>query len=85
MNISKAEQRVLHLLAQGGVIRHERDENGRICKVVCFTREGNGYAGFTMALFRKLKRRKFIGSKGGKPYRITRHGLECVRAQLDNR
>lgn len=85
MNISKAEQRVLHLLAQGGAIRHERDEDGRIAKVTCVTREGQNYAGLTLALFRKLKRRRFIRSQNGKPYRITRHGLESVRAQLDNR
>ena len=46
MNISKAEQRVLHVLAQGGHIRHERGSghNGsgrKITKVVCFTRDGH--------------------------------------------
>lgn len=85
MNISKAEQRVLHLLAQGGAIRHERNEDGKLTKVTCITRDGHGFPGLTLALFRKLKRRGFISSRNGRPYRITRHGLACVRARPDNR
>ena len=84
MNISKAEQRVLHLLAQGGAIRHERDDDGKLTKVTCITRDGHGFPGLTLALFRKLKRRGFISSRNGRPYRITRHGLACVRARPDN-
>lgn len=85
MNISKYEQRVLHALAQGGAIHHRRDTDGRIVDAVCFTREGHVLADGTLALFRKLKRRKLIYSSGGRPYRISRLGLEAVRSQLDNR
>lgn len=45
MNISKAEQRVLHVLAQGGMIRHRRDDDGHIVEALCFTRDGFVLAG----------------------------------------
>jgi hypothetical protein len=85
MNISKAEQRVLHALAQGGAIRHRRDAGGRVVEARCLTREGYGLTDGTLAVFHRLKRRGFIASHGGAPYRITRAGLRAVRAQLDNR
>lgn len=85
MNVSKHEQRVLHALAQGGHIRHLRDEEGRVVAADCFTRDGFRLADCTLALFRRLKRRGLIASRGGRPYTITRLGLAAVRAQLDNR
>lgn len=85
MNISKYEQRVLHALAQGGRIVHRRDTTGDIVAADCFTRDGFVLTDCTLALFRKLKRRGLIASMGGQPYRITRLGLDAVRAQLDNR
>ncbi|OHD06556.1 YjhX family toxin [Sphingopyxis sp. RIFCSPHIGHO2_12_FULL_65_19] len=85
MNISKAEQRVLHVLAQGGMIRHRRDDAGHIVEVLCFTRDGFVLASTGLSLFQRLRRRGFIGSHGGAPYRITQAGLRAVRAQLDNR
>ena len=84
MNISKLEQRVLHVLAQGGLIKHIR-EDGRIVEVDCFNREGHRLADLTLGLFRKLKRRGLIASQNSGPYRITRLGIESVRAQADNR
>jgi hypothetical protein len=85
VNVSKYEQRVLHALAQGGVVRHLRDEAGRIVAADCFTRDGFQLADCTLSVFRRLKRRGLIASMGGQPYRITRLGLAAVRAQLDNR
>lgn len=85
VNISKYEQRVLHALAQGGRIAHRRNDIGRIVAADCFTRDGHVLADCTVALFRRLKRRGLIASMGGQPYRITRLGLEAVRAQPDNR
>ena len=85
MNISKYEQRVLHALAQGGRIAHRRDHSGAIIAADCFTRDGHILSDCTLGLFRKLKRRGLIASRGGQPYRITREGLLAVRGQLDNR
>ena len=85
MNISKSEQRALHALAQGGLILIERNEMRKIVKVSCVNREGWHLAGFSVDLFKKLKKRRFIASRNRGPYRITHHGLESVKSQLDNR
>ena len=85
MNISRYEQRVLHVLAQGGRIQHAFDPAGRLVEARCFTRDGYLLSDCTFALFRRLKRRGLIASQGGRPYRITRTGLDAVRAQADQR
>jgi uncharacterized protein YjhX (UPF0386 family) len=85
MDISRQEQRVLHALAQGGEIRPLRCERGRIRDVQCWNRDGWLMPGLDLDLFRRLKRRRTIRSQDGKPYRITRRGLELVRSQHDNR
>lgn len=85
MDLSREEQRVLHALAQGGEIRPIKCPRGRIRDVQCLNREGWVLPGLDLTLFRRLKRRRTIGSKGGAPYRITRRGLELVRSQHDNR
>lgn len=85
MDISRAEQRILHLLAQGGHIDIIRNEHNKPEELHCFTRDGWRYPGLNLRLFRKLKRKRAIASQGGKPYRITRRGLELVRAEFDNR
>tara|TARA_R100001132_G_scaffold10380_1_gene9981 strand:+ start:735 stop:1031 length:297 start_codon:yes stop_codon:yes gene_type:complete len=85
MDISRAEQRILHLLAQGGHIDLIRDEHRKPTDPKCFTRDGWRYGGLDLILFRKLKRKRAIASRGGGPYRITRRGLDLVRAEPDNR
>jgi uncharacterized protein len=85
MDISRYEQRVLHALAQGGEIRPLKCPRGRITAVSCVNREGWTLPGVDLALFRRLKRRRAIRSEQGRPYRITRRGLELVRSQPDNR
>jgi len=84
MNISKAEQRVLHILALGGEIRHFFDHRGHIAEVQCRTRDGMVLADLTLALFRRLRTRGFIASRQGGPYRISHAGRRAVRAQPDN-
>ncbi|MBO6892306.1 MAG: YjhX family toxin [Roseibium sp.] len=85
MDISKAEQRVLHLLAQGGYILVEKDETGRIINQETVTRDGWYWAGCSQQLFQKLKYKRLISSKNSGPYRITQLGLRRVRSQLDSR
>jgi len=85
MDISRAEQRILHLLAQGGRIELIRDDNRKVAEIKLITREGWLFAGLDLVTFRKLKRKRAISSRKGQPYAVTRRGLELVRSQLDNR
>ena len=85
MNISKFEQRVLHVLAQGGAIHFDRAPNGKVTAVACFTRDGLLLADCTLPVFDRLRKRGFIRSQRGAPYRLTRAGIVAVRAQADNR
>ncbi|MEE3046883.1 MAG: YjhX family toxin [Pseudomonadota bacterium] len=82
MNISKNEQRVLHALAQGGLIK---DNHNRILEADCITRDGWFLTACTIEVFKKLRKRRFIRSRAGAPYRITREGLVSVRAELFQR
>lgn len=85
MDITRSEQRILHLLAQGGWIEHSRNHKAKISGVKCFNRDGWHYPGLDLDQFRRLKRLKAISSSRGQPYRITTRGLVLVRSQLDNR
>lgn len=85
MNISKLEQRVLHVLAQGGAIGFDRAPNGKVVEITCFSRDGLVLADCSLDVFERLRKRRFIRSVGGAPYRVTREGVVAVRAQPDNR
>jgi uncharacterized protein YjhX (UPF0386 family) len=84
MNISRNEQRALHVLALGGRILHEREDGPKITAVTCVTREGMILSDMDMTIFNKLKRKRLIESRSGGPYRISKRGRLSVRAQLDN-
>ncbi|NRA29477.1 MAG: hypothetical protein HRU11_04370 [Parvularculaceae bacterium] len=85
MNISKKEQRTLHVLARGGAILPNKDERGKIIAVNCVSPEGWTLSDCSLAIFKRLKKRRLIASSGGGPYRITYAGRISVRPQLDNR
>jgi uncharacterized protein YjhX (UPF0386 family) len=85
MNISKDEQRVLHVMALGGCVRVHREEGARISKAECFTRDGMLLVQFDLRLFAKLKRKRLIESRGSGPYLISHRGRLAVRPQADNR
>ncbi|PZQ97191.1 MAG: hypothetical protein DI533_14525 [Cereibacter sphaeroides] len=85
MNISREEQRVLHVLAQGGLIRYERGPNGRLIHTECFTHDGSLLVGCTIGVVAKLRRKRLIESHNSSPYRISAEGRRSVRAQADNR
>jgi len=69
----------------GGAILVEKDEAGKIIAVMCATREGWTLEDCTLAVFKKLKKRRLVASSGGGPYRATLLGRRSVRAQPDNR
>src|SRR3954468_23939478 len=85
MDISRSEQRVLHVLAQGGRIALLKNDAGKVTGLEFFNREGWQMNNCSLMLFKKLKAKKAIKSSGGQPYRITRRGLELVRSEFDNR
>jgi uncharacterized protein len=84
MNISRCEQRVLHVLALGGRIDTIERLGPKITDILCVTRDGLILADCSLPVFQRLRRKRLIASEGGGPYRITRLGRLSVRAQLDN-
>ncbi len=76
---------MLHVLAQGGAVHFKRLPNGKVSSVICFTRNGHVLSDCTLKTFERLRKRRFIKSENGRPYRATRVGLLAVNAQQNNR
>jgi len=85
MNLSKTEQRVLHVLAQGGHVRVQRSPGGKILAATCYTYDGQVLADCPLNAILGLRRKRLILSQEGGPYRLARAGRLAVRAQPDNR
>ncbi len=85
MNISKDEQRVLHVLAQGGFIHYARGPNGKLIEADCFRHDGLRLVGCTLGIISRLRRKRLIESRNSSPYRISGIGRRAVRARPDNR
>lgn len=81
MNISRPEQRVLHVLALGGRILHER---GNGPKVISVSRDGMVLSDCNLTVFNRLRKKRLIESRSGRPYRLSKRGRVSVRARLDN-
>jgi len=84
MNLSRHEQRALHVLALGGRILYERDHGAKVTAVTCVTREGMILTDFDLDIFSRLRRKRLIESRAGSPYRISKRGRLMVRARPDN-
>lgn len=67
------------------MVRHSRADNGKIRDVTCFTRDGHVLTDCTLEVFQRLQKRRFVHSRNGSPYQISKLGIVSVRAQLDNR
>ncbi len=85
MKISKHDQRVLHVSAQGGAIHFGRMTNGENRDICCFARDGHVLAGCSSKLFDSLNKRRLTKSEIGHPYRAKRLGVCSENSLCDNR
>ncbi len=83
MNISRTEQRVLHVLALAAA----SSTHGTAPRPATYCVSPATVSSWPTArwdVFQRLRRKRLIASEGGGPYRISRLGRLSVRAQLDN-
>lgn len=81
MNISTYEQRTLHALAQGGRIEFRKNDKRDIVEIDCFNRDGWRLDDCSLAIFRMLRRRRFIRSQTAAPIASPAKGSpQCGRS-----
>ncbi|KZL15351.1 hypothetical protein PsAD2_03607 [Pseudovibrio axinellae] len=79
MNISRIEQRVVHVSAQRGYVCFEQASTGRVAEVTYPTREGFALIGSYPQAVCKPKNRKLIKSIKGNPSDYLAQGdLVCA-------
>jgi len=75
MNISKKERKALEMLSLGGKIILEKDARNRPLEAPFVTREGWFLDGAGLAEFKVLRSKRFIISRNGGHYTISREGI----------
>lgn len=84
MNLSRQEQRTLHVLAKVAGSRTFAMHQAASLLLNATAAKGSCSA-TARSPFSKTQNQKLIKSVNGQPYRINTTGLNNVRAQLDNR
>lgn len=79
MNVSKQERKALELLSLGGKVSIEKDDKNRVVDASFITREGWFLDGVGLNEFQSLRTKRFIGSRRGEEYSITREGIKVLQ------
>lgn len=79
MNVSKQERKALELLSLGGKISVEKDDKNRVVDASFITREGWFLDGVGLSEFQSLRTKRFVGSRRGEEYSITREGIKVLQ------
>lgn len=79
MNVSRQERKALELLSLGGKISVEKDDKNRVVDASFITREGWFLDGVGLSEFQSLRTKRFVGSRRGEEYSITREGIKVLQ------
>ncbi|MGV2978687.1 YjhX family toxin [Camelimonas sp. ID_303_24] len=79
MNVSKQERKALELLSLGGKISVEKGDQSQAVDASFITREGWFLDGVGLNEFQSLRAKRFVGSRKGEEYAITREGIKILQ------